>query len=75
MACNNIIETASIVLKTSFIALRLKKKELCFMELCEYLGGILICYSLCNRRGHEFWAESWYESPVHEFLRRLFEVL
>jgi len=46
MACNNIIETASIVLKASFIALRLKKKELCFMELCAYLGGILICYNL-----------------------------
>ena len=43
------------------------------MELCEFLGRIIIYYSWGDQLGHEFLAEACYEGTMKEFLQGFFE--
>ena len=42
------------------------------MEMCEYLGRTIICYSWGNQHGNEFLAEACYEGPMAELLHNYF---
>ncbi len=43
------------------------------VDLCEFLGRTVICYSWGNQTGVEFLAEAVYEGPMDEFLQGFFE--